>query len=253
MSGPAQQQSRFAAALFDRELPVPEGVTSWTGPRPQRRFAVYRNNISSALIEALAIRYPVVMRLVGEEFFRAMTREYVQTHLPSSPVLIEYGSDYPPFISDFLPAAGLPYLADVARLESAYWEAYHAADGRPVDASAFAAVPPGRLPGLRLAFLPSVRVVTSSWPVVSIWRTNTHDIEVTPIDLSVAEDTLVARPELDVEIRRLPRGAASFLSRLMEGAPLGEAAGAAVAEDSDFDLAANLKGLIEARIIARLT
>jgi hypothetical protein len=245
-------EEAFAAALIDRTLPVPEGVTSWTGPRPQRRFAVYRNNVSSALIEAMAVRYPVVARLVGRDFFRAMTREYVLGRLPRSPVLIDYGRDYPDFLATFPPAAGLSYLPDVARLESAHWEAYHAADAQAVDATAFAALEAERLAAIRLEFLPSVTVLASRFPVVSIWHTNTHDAEVKPVDLSTGEDAAVARPELDVEIHRLPPGAATFLTSLMAGATLGKAAALALEAHAAFDLAVNLKGLIETRIVARI-
>ncbi len=242
----------FIAALTDRALPVPPGLTSWRSPRLERRFSVYRNNVASALIAAIAARYPVVARLVGRDFFHAMTREYVLHHLPRSPVLIEYGRDYPDFLAAFPPASCLPYLTDVARLELARWEAYHAADAKPVGRDAFAAVAAKRLPKIRLQFLPSVAVLVSRFPIVSIWHTNTHDAEVKPVDLSLGEDALVARPELDVEIHRLPPGAATFLTLLVAEGPLGEAAAGALEAAADFDLALNLKALIEARIVARI-
>jgi hypothetical protein len=251
MNGLARKETSFVAALLDSALPVPEGVTSRPGSNPKRRFSVYRNNVSSALIEAVAARYPVMNRLVGEDFFRAMTREYVLGHLPASPVLIGYGRDFPDFVSKFPPAAGLLYLADVARLESAYWEAYHAADAQPLDAAAFTAIAPERLASIRMEFIPSFFLITSTFPIVSIWHTNVHDAEVKPVDLSAGEDAAVARPELDVEIRRLPPGAAKFLETLKISHTLGDAAVAGAAAEAGFDLAHNLRGLIETRIVAR--
>jgi hypothetical protein len=248
----AAHQKIFAAALLDREAPVPEGLASWTGQRPRRRFGVYRNNVSSALGEALAIRHPVVERLVGEAFFRAMAREFALRNPPSSPVLIDYGEGFPDFIASFGPAASLAYLADVARLESAHWRAYHAADADPAPARAFAEIPPDRLAGARFELLTSTHLVSSPFPIVAIWRANTHDAEVRPLDLSLPEDALVARPEFDVEIRRLPPGACAFLSALKAGATLGDAALAACAAHPGFDLAANLAGLMEARIVAEV-
>jgi hypothetical protein len=181
-----------------------------------------------------------------------MTREYVLRHLPASPVLIGYGRDFPDFVSGFPPAATLPYLADVARLESAYWQAYHAADARFLDAAAFTAIASERLASIRMEFLPSFFLVTSIFPIVSIWHTNVHDAEVQPVDLSVGESAAVARPELDVEIHRLPSGAAKFLESLRTGHMLADAAAAGAAADQRFDLAHNLRGLIETRIVARL-
>ena len=75
-------QTEFATALINRSRPVPEETTSWTAPRPLKRFNVYRGNVSGALGEALAVRYPVVQRLVGAEFFQAMAREYGLQNLP---------------------------------------------------------------------------------------------------------------------------------------------------------------------------
>ena len=119
-------QNEFAMALVDRSRPVPEETTSWTAPRPLKRFNVYRGNVAGALGEALAVRYPVVRRLVGAEFFQAMAREYGLANPPHSPVLIHYGADFADFIAGFEPAKSVPYLSDVARLDSAHWEAYHA-------------------------------------------------------------------------------------------------------------------------------
>ncbi len=245
-------QNDFAAALIDRALPVPDGVTSWTQPLPARRFGVYRNNVSGALVEALAVRYPVVKRLVGEEFFRAMAREYALHNLPRSPVLIYYGADFPDFIAGFEPAGALPYLADVARLDSAHWESYHAKDAIAVPQGAFASLAPATLANVAFEFLPSVRILSSPHPIVAIWRTNTEDAAVQPVDLTLAEDALVARPEMAVEVRTLPAGAAVFLSALRDGRPLGEAAATALQTAANFNLSQNLAGLIAARITARI-
>jgi hypothetical protein len=245
-------QTDFAAALIDRALPVPGGVTSWTQPLPVKRFGVYRNNVSGALVEALAVRYPVVQRLVGEEFFRAMARDYALHNLPRSPVLIYYGADFPDFIAGFEPASSLPYLADVARLDSTHWESYHAQDATPILQDAFASLDPATLANVAFDFLPSVRILSSTHPIVAIWRTNTEDAAVQPVDITTAEDALVARPEMAVEVRTLPTGAAVFLSALRNGKSLGEAAGTAQNAAPGFNLSQNLAGLIAARITARI-
>jgi len=59
-------QADFAAALLNAQLPYPKGLCSRNGADPSRRFAVYRNNVQSSLINALADSYPVVLQLVGE-------------------------------------------------------------------------------------------------------------------------------------------------------------------------------------------
>jgi hypothetical protein len=248
----AWNQDLFAKALTDRGGAVPDGVTSWTGPRPLRRFSVYRNNVSGALAEALAIRYPVVQRLVGEKFFSAMARQFAREQQPQSPVLIYYAKEFPEFIAQFAPASSLPYLPDVARLDSAHWESYHEEDAAPVAAKAFAALDQERLPHTSFEFLPSLRIVQSAFPIASIWRTNSEDAEVRPVDLGQAEDALVSRPDMTVEVRTLPPGGAVFLNKLAAGCQLAEAAGHALDAAPSFDLTANLAGLITARLISRI-
>src|SRR3546814_5903028 len=67
-------------------------------------------------------------RIVGDEIFRAMARVYVASAPPHSPIMLDYGASFPDFIERFEPATTLPYLADVARIERAWIEAYHAAE-----------------------------------------------------------------------------------------------------------------------------
>jgi hypothetical protein len=69
------------------------------------------------------------------------------------------------------------------------------------------------------------------------------EIELAPITDWRREDAIVSRPGCDVEVRRLPPGAKTFLQKLAARNPLGEAAAAALAGNANFDLAANLAAL----------
>ena len=117
----------FAQALRDPAAPPPR-LAALNGCDPFARFNVHRNNVAVSLVDALCERHPVCVQLVGAEFFRAMARFYAQTNLPSSPLMWRYGDTFADFIGGFEPAADIPYLADVARLESARLHAFHAPD-----------------------------------------------------------------------------------------------------------------------------
>jgi hypothetical protein len=240
----APLQSEFARALLDADRPVPRRLTSHTVPRPQKRFAVYRNNVVVGLLEALRARFPATERIVGAEFFRAMARVFVAAHPPRSKILSEYGEELADFIAGFEPAAALPYLPDVARLEAARTRAYHAADAEPVSPAALAAIAPETIGALRVSLHPSLHIVRSPYPVVTIWAMNSGDMPLGPVDLDDAQDALILRPDFEVTVRRLPTGGAAFLTALGRGDTLAEATGAALDSASDFDLTANLAGLI---------
>ncbi len=198
----------------------------------------------------LAIRYPVSVRIVGDEFFRAMARLFVEERPPSSAVLLRYGGGFADFAAGFPPAASVPYLADVMLLEWAWHTAYHASDAEPISLQELTVV--CRVAErARLELHPSLQIVRSAYPAITIWERAAREGEKEPAALPEdAEDALIVRPALEVEVRRLPRGGAAFVQALADGAKLMAAAGQGLDGDSGFDLQANLAGLISSGAIA---
>ena len=175
-----------------------------------------------------------------------MARFHVRATPPTSPLLFEYGHDFPDFIERYEYAQSMPWLADVARIERAWLDAYHAADAEPLAPQALACVPPALLADIVLTPHPAMRIVRSPFPAVTIFAANRSAGPVGRIEATEPEDALVTRPGLEVVVRRLPPGGAAFLVRLVSGEPLGAAAAAALAESPDFDLPANIAGMLEA-------
>jgi hypothetical protein len=248
-------QSTFARALLNPELPCPSGLTTWNGSDPAKRFAVYRNNVMVSLIDALADTYPVVQALVGEEFFRAMARVFAMAHPPRSPVMATYGHDFAEFIQTFPPAATLPYLADVARLEMARVWAYHAADVPPLALEAVhaALADPAQIIGLQLTLHPSVHVIPSTFAVFALWTAHQGEIDMATLDPDQPQTALVFRHELEVNTLELSAGVAQFVSTLQAGKALPDAASAALELDPEFNLTKALTLLLRWQLITHLT
>ncbi|WP_298241475.1 DUF2063 domain-containing protein [uncultured Bradyrhizobium sp.] len=236
----------FAPALLDPARSTPAIVTGPNGKSANRRYDVYRNNVTVSLIDALAAVYPAVQRITGTEFFRAMARVHVRSNPPTSPLLFEYGREFPAFIETYEHAQDMPWLADVAHIERAWLDAYHAADASPLSPARLSAVPPDRLADVVFVPHPAARCLRSQYAAVTIFAANRDDASVMRIDASTPEDALITRPEFDVTVHRLPPGGAVFADSLMSGQSLGEAAASALDAGPGFDLAANLAGLIEA-------
>ena len=234
----------FRAGLSGGALP--EGVTA-VG-EAERRFAVYRNNVAHSLTEALGRRFPVVARLVGAEFFRAMARVFIAQHPPASPVLLDWGAAFPGFLEGFPPVAGLPYLPGVARIERARGRAYHAADAAPVSPAALAGA---RSPeALRLRLPPSVSLVASDWPIASIWAANQPGADPGAMRASGPEVALILRDRaLEVPVRALAPGDAALVTALLAGQALGPAALQAQLAEPGHDPAAVLAYLMQAGAI----
>jgi hypothetical protein len=221
----------WSAALLDARRPVPPGLRTWNGSDPGTRFDVHRNNVVVSLVAALADTFPVVRTLVGEDFFAAMARHFVRRHPPRSPVLAEYGDDLPGFIGAYAPAASLPYLSDVARLEYARVQAFHAADAPPLASARLGALlrRPLELARSHWALHPSLRFVASAHPIVDLWAAHQGHGTLQAVDLRRAQAALVGRDGDDVLVLGADRAAAAFVQALQAG----EVFGAAVAQAAE--------------------
>lgn len=244
-------QQDFVAALLDPEHDCPADLKAWNGSDPAARFAVYRNNVLSSLIDALAASFPVVQQLVGEAFFRAMAAVFVRHSPPRTRILADYGADFPAFIEGFAPAGSLAYLADVARLERLRIRAYHAADVAPMNAEvlATALAAPERLGGLLLRLQPALGLLDSAFAVVSLWAAHQGALALAEVDPDQAQCALVLRNGLEVEVLGIRSGDAVFIQALLRDQPLGAATQLALASDPAFDLGACLAHLLRAGAI----
>lgn len=142
------------------------------------RFNVYRNNYRITLRNALRTTFPAIEKLVGAEFFSALAIEFAERHPPRSPIMASYGEDFADFLAGFGPLSDYTYLSDVARIEFARVHAYHAADADPFslhdEVSIIEALDvPARLH-------PSVTIIASKQPALSIWRTQVGLTAATP-------------------------------------------------------------------------
>jgi len=210
-----------------------------------KRFNIYRNNITVSLIDALAAIFPATQRITGVEFFRAMARFHIQATPPLSPLLFEYGHEFPDFIARYEYAQSMPWLADVASLERAWLDAFHAADIGVLTAEALAAFPSDRLARAVFVPHPTTRIVRSAFAVVSIFAANRAEGPVGSIDATAEEDALITRPNLDVVVRWLSPGRAMFLALPVSGQTLGVAAAAAAEASVAFELSSRIAGIIE--------
>jgi hypothetical protein len=235
-----ETQEEFAAALL-----------GGGAHRFDRRLQVYRNNVFVSLLQALADVYPVLVRLVGRDYFDQAARRFVREHPSRSGNLHDFGGALPGFLGNLPEADSLPYLPDVAALEWAWHEAFHAEDAPALDAARLATVPESAVGGLRCRLHPAARLVASPYPVLAIWEAN---IEGAPeggeISLDAGPDRLlVTRRELERVIERLTPGEYGLLRALALGASLADACQAAAAAEPRIDLEAAMARFVAGRVI----
>ena len=145
----------------------------------------------------------------------------------------------------------MAYLPDVARLEWAINQAWHADDPVAAPLDALRSLDGNEGEDVTFGFDPSLALVASPWPVDVIWRANQPDADgEATVDATTDPVWLeVRRLGDDVVFRRL--GAATFTLRraLLDGECLGAAVETAAAEDAAFDLTDELLSLFQERVL----
>ena len=235
-------QTAFVRGVFDSADAAIAGLVAPGGASAEDRLAVYRRNALGNYAAALRDVYPVVLRLVGAQFFDRLARDYA-TQTPSrSGDLHDFGGELGAFLEALPAARDLPYLADVARLEWGVHRSFHARHAPPLDPARLAAVLPERLPDLRFELQPAARLLRSPYPVLTIWRVNQPQWSGDQaVDLGLgAEQVLIIRRALEVALEPLSQAEYAMLEAIDAGRSLGDALAAALAVDAEFDLQAFL-------------
>jgi uncharacterized protein len=229
-----EMQSRFGAELLGH------------GGAPG--MAVYRGNVFGNWSQALSSAYPIVRKIVGEQFFEGLARAYARGYASASGDLNEYGAQLAEFVATWPHTQDLPYLADVARMEWLAHRAYYAADSVPFD---FTKISDSRPEALTLRLAPSCALLAAEWPLGRIWMVHQDDYEgEIAVNLNAGPDRiLVHRPRWRAQVRSLAMGDYRFLEAASHGKTLGEALEAAAAEDPRFDPALALAGWVDAGVI----
>jgi len=247
----ARFQDGFTSALL---APGAAVATEIAALAAQPAFAVYRNTVMKGCIDALQANYPAVARLVGEEWFRAAAVIYVHEAPPAVPMLLDYGAAFADFLARFEPAAELPYLPGVARLDRLWTEAHGAPTEDVLDPAAVA----GLAPEVLAATVLRPRAATRwAWfadaPVYTIWSRNratgAPDAEIQ----WQGEGALLVRPRDAVEWLPLDAAGCAFLDVCAAGGTLAAAAEAALAVQGDTDLARLMSTLLAAGAFSRMS
>lgn len=200
----------------------------------------------------MAARYAATRRLVGELSFHVTARRFISSEPPIAPVPSNFGDNFPRFIRGLGNAACVEYVADVAELEMQLHKARRAPHTQPLTALALSFLPVERLIGLCVVLNPSAWLVQSRFPIVTAWENNKTNKDSRMIERWVAEDALVARPLLEVEVRRIPLGGYAFLRALSEGKTVATAIRIATETAPKFDIRSTLELIDDAKVVAEI-
>lgn len=210
---------------------------------PYGRLRIYGNNTRASLTATLIAVFPVTVRLVDERFLRHAASEFVRRHPPREPRLVRYGAQFPTFLRTFPGLEDMPFVSETARLEWLIAEALDAPCRPAVPLADLDKVDPAETPDLVLQ--PSLRMMVSLWPALSIWRA--HQDGGAP-ERPLGDDRRPERIALwrqgdSVRFARLDGAQFSLRYSLKAGLGLDKAVSRALTHEPAFDLLGALVAL----------
>jgi|TARA_R110002126_G_scaffold3263_1_gene18445 hypothetical protein len=243
-------QQDIARALLRPDAPYAESLDA--AVRQSKistgaRLEIYKNNVVGGLIEVVLARYPTIIPLVGDEFARAMAREYVLKNPPPSANMNEYAADYPAFIRGFTPAQNVAFLPDIAVLEGLEHQAYYAPDGAVLNLDNAAKLLPQIMAGAaKLDVHPSCGFMCSAYPLLSLQKfALTDDAAVQDFDLDAGgQHIMVWRLGFRVESLVIDAAAYVFFGTLQETQDVNHAFEAAIQCNATFDFETFLQNMM---------
>lgn len=245
-------QLRFAAALFEGSDAIVSPEIGDPAPTAGARLGIYRNNLREGFIKTLALEFPVIEQLVGEDFFRQTALEFLLQHPSRRGDLTYIGAPFAAWLRAHFGAGDYAWLPDVADLEWALQEVAIAPDClvAPIEISE---IPPHRFEDLTFEAHPATRLVESRFPIVRMWQSNQPGAAAETIDLESGGNTvLVRRRAGELEFVHLLPSHFTFARMLARHTPLGLATDASLAIDPQFDLGHALRSLMLAGAFARI-
>ncbi|MGK5059371.1 MNIO family bufferin maturase [Janthinobacterium sp. LB2P49] len=248
----AAGQQAFATALFDTVAVLP----SFAGEAVSQRFSLYRSNLNATWRRTLGQAYPVVLALVGEDFFGGLARAYGRQYPSDSADLNQFGARFADFLAAFPPVAELPYLPDMARLEWAVHLAHYAPDAQGLAPESLAGLPPDQLEARHFALHPACALLASNWQAAALWQAHQEGDGQSkgqgafPQDMQVASYALVCRPRWKAQVLVVDGAAHAALLALQQGQTFGAALDAAFELAPAFDLAGYLRQWLAHAVLA---
>ncbi len=216
----------FAQNFASGRIPLPD------------RLKVYRNNIVGSLTDVMIASFPTIDKLVGREFMEGMARSFILENPPNTGCLNTFGQGFAEFIETFEPAKSLPYLPDIARLEIALNNAYHAKDDQALTPKELAAISPENLSDLNLQLRASADLIISQFPIDQIHeycKSDTHNAPAPNLNEGPVH-LMIYRPVLDSKVIILDEASFSFLQNLQDNKALGGALESVMADHPAFDI-----------------
>lgn len=134
----------------------------------EERVDIYANMYFYRILDVLKEDFPATLAMLGLERFHNLITGYLIEYPPAHFSIAHAGNHLADFISEHPLRDEFPFLADLARLERALIDVFHAADAVPLDAEEMRGIAPEEWPSLKLRLHPANQILELEWKVPAI-------------------------------------------------------------------------------------
>ena len=139
----------------------------------QRLSAIERVNIYAdayfyRLLDCLYDEFPATFAVVGSDNFAALVRDYLLACPPTEPSIFYAGRYLDSFLRNHPLAKRWPFISELARLERAILDVFHAADTSTLSDEAMRAIPSEQWPAIKFETHPAVEILRNEWRVADV-------------------------------------------------------------------------------------
>lgn len=152
----AAAQENFIATINDGPAVLDQSLFSGPIERVLLGLKAHANTISHARLVALEDSFPLTREAMGDAAFNALSRAFVETPQAQRSDLNDIGRSFPKFVEEQRVEAA---LCDLAAVEWAWLESYHAAEAAPLTLANIAALSEADLLSLNVRLHPAARLL----------------------------------------------------------------------------------------------
>jgi len=241
LSGPLTPENTLMANDIDSQFISAQGL-----------MGIYQHSAIANITNALSLSYPVIEKLVGDNFFKAMCREYILQNWPATGNMDDYGECFSQFIAEFKQTKQLTYLEDVARFEWLFHQSSLADDSSNFDWSALASITESDVLKLKFLLSPPVKLINCKVAIDKIWQMNQANAQ-EDIELCLEENSetfiVLFRQGLKTEMMTIAASEFALLQSFSEGNNFEAVIESARAIDANIPIDSNLQKYIELGLI----
>jgi len=121
------------------------------------------------LLDALHADYPMLHKLIGDDYFDVMGCRYLKKYPPAENSIVGFGEHLSDFLKTEVPYTNVPSLAELVDFESALRQSINAADTDVMKPECLHSLAPDAWSQLAFRLPPSLIIIKLDWNVPQIW------------------------------------------------------------------------------------